>query len=209
MNDVIINREHYSISGFNDNNEFPYVNELASLSEAVEIAKAYPGKYKDGYATHINRTVSVRCGEHALTGQTHEYGVSHDGQLTVLRTVRTDEDLVDSLKNQIERLNAELSDEERALYFSQIKEAANQILVISRVSRPAGFRLIYFSDNDRYQECLKRLICSVITSQSCCDPEILEYKFAQELEEEAQLLSDMISTPVIPRENHQAWSVVS
>ncbi len=75
----------YDVSGQSDDGEFPYVNDLPTLKEAVAIAKTYPGIYEDGSATHITRRFAKLYPPgskfHHHAGRTHRWRVSSEGKL--------------------------------------------------------------------------------------------------------------------------------
>ncbi|WP_219096179.1 hypothetical protein [Pseudomonas sp. UMAB-40] len=79
----------YEVRGISNSDDFPYRNDLSTLKQAVEIAKAYPGIYQDGAATHIVRYHSKRgeqgSGVHHTGGITHRWRVFANGRLELLR----------------------------------------------------------------------------------------------------------------------------
>lgn len=78
-------RVSYDVRGIPGSAEFPYVNDIATLKEAVAIAKVYPGVYRDGGATHIVRRFSRLAPDgadfHHSGGSTHRFRVFPDGRL--------------------------------------------------------------------------------------------------------------------------------
>ncbi len=77
---------HYEVLG-NGTAAFPFITDIASLREAVAIARTYPGVFKDGAATHILRNCegsSKRADPSASSEEchckyTHRLGVLPDG----------------------------------------------------------------------------------------------------------------------------------
>ncbi len=81
-------RVTYDVAGTNSGSEYPYINGLSSLKEAIAIAKSYPNIYGDGAATHIVR--SLEClhpkgsHTHCTRGATHRWRVFADGHIELL-----------------------------------------------------------------------------------------------------------------------------
>lgn len=75
----------YEVRGVEGSEAFPYRNDIATLKEAVAIARGYPGVYKDGSATHVLRRYSKRYPDghcfHHTSGYTHCWRVSTDGTI--------------------------------------------------------------------------------------------------------------------------------
>ncbi|MCM2485649.1 hypothetical protein ACVCIC_01115 [Burkholderia glumae] len=78
-------RIRYSVIGSNSDAEFPYVDGIPSLRDAIDLARIYPGIYHDGAATHILREVTRRAeGARFFTGLTHRWRAFPDGQIELL-----------------------------------------------------------------------------------------------------------------------------
>lgn len=82
----------YTVSGTDSDPDFPYVDGVPTLREAIAIARQYPGIYHDGAATHVVRRATRRVeGDPTVkgTGHTHRWRVFPDGKLELLIAYRT------------------------------------------------------------------------------------------------------------------------
>ena len=77
----------YEVRGFGTD-DVPYVNELATLREAIAIGRRYPGVYHDGAATRIYRRFSKRApagaNYHHSSRYTHCFSVFADGRIEIV-----------------------------------------------------------------------------------------------------------------------------
>ena len=81
----------YEVRGIDGSDEYPYRNDVASLKEAVSIARTYPCIYGDGAATHVYRRYSKHnLAGHHFSGYTHCWRVSVDGHLQPLHLYNRD-----------------------------------------------------------------------------------------------------------------------
>lgn len=78
----------YEVSGIDGSNQYPYLNHIGTLKEAVAIARAYPGIYGDGAATHIIRRYSKKLPDvhehHHSSGYTHRWRVDAEGRIQLI-----------------------------------------------------------------------------------------------------------------------------
>ncbi len=197
--------EEYSISGMGGNKDYPYVNDIKTISEAVDIAKHYPDIYKDGYATHISRTMTVTGYGQSVTGMTHEYGITTNGDIEVLDIrIETDDALVESLKEYLEELSRPITREEKSCYKRMFDEAEKNfdiIIHLSKVSNMAGFRFIYFGSGVEFDSNLKFLVCHLLNIE--CNERVMRF-FEKDIERLARRLADRCCIPGLPSQaNHR------
>jgi len=78
----------YQVRGIPGSEQFPYVDDIPSLKEAVTIARTYPGVYGDGAATHVLRSFAKKYPDghkfHHWSGLTHRWRVDQAGQLQLI-----------------------------------------------------------------------------------------------------------------------------
>ena len=78
----------YEVRGIPGSEQFPYLDHISRLKEAVAIARSYPGIYGDGAATHVVRRYSKKYPEghqfHHCSGLTHRWRVDAEGQIQLI-----------------------------------------------------------------------------------------------------------------------------
>lgn len=82
----------YEVRGIPGSEQFPYIDDVGTLKEAVAIARTYPDVYQDGSATHIVRRYSKKYPDahqfHHSSGPTHRWRVDTYGQLQLIEAYR-------------------------------------------------------------------------------------------------------------------------
>jgi|GEM_PF-6066232 len=69
----------YGVSGLSNSEQFPYVNNIASLRKAVEIAKHYEGVNSAKGAGRVKRSLNIYGEGRHIRFMTHEWYVYKDG----------------------------------------------------------------------------------------------------------------------------------
>jgi hypothetical protein len=135
----------YAVSGTTSDPDFPYVDGVPTLREAITIARLYPGIYHDGAATHIVRRTTRRVESDPnarSTGLTHRWRVFPDGQFELLVAYGTKRPNLSGWLEQIEH-PATVRHASRAFRSDHpafaFKPLATELTDLSAIARQLGY----------------------------------------------------------------------
>jgi hypothetical protein len=123
----------YSVVGINNSNEYPYVNELCSLREAINIAKKYPILEPNGACTRIKRHFRFKCLDSGgfISGISHEWYVFNDGVFFLSRDYKGNKSGIDSW---LEKLPSPPKE------FESYRSLRSELWDIERIAHALGYQ---------------------------------------------------------------------